>query len=136
MGEKISKLKPAEFDQRKHGHGLEEIARLDGSKRYYLDVLAALQNNQAFLFDSKDGFVVLKPKVKNKSLICLVWCAWSKSGNAISKYQSQIEEISIYVGAKDLEFWTKRPGFKRVAPKFNYQLINHEDGYDIWSKTL
>ena len=100
-------------------------------RRLYEDIEDACKNKRAFLFMNEDGFFVLKPYVRDGLIIVQVWVAYSKIGNAMTKYQSAIEECAKDIGAAQLEFYTARKGYERLAPRHGWQ-----KAFTVWTKDL
>ena len=72
---------------------------------------------KAFAFTSKqsDTLVILEP-IADEQITVNVWIAYSEQGNAIKRYEQEIERLARLIGAKRLTFGSKRKGYKRAMP--------------------
>jgi hypothetical protein len=108
--------------------GLNEVAEKTGAEWSAQDILEALQQEKLFLFmDPSDSgsFVVLSqykhPYLKESVLVCEA--AYNKTGDAIAKYQPQLEKLAKAAESSYLEFSSPRSGFKRVAETHGYETV-------------
>lgn len=108
--------------------GVREVAQKTDAEWRPEDIYHSVLSGKSFLFmDSSDqqSFVVLSeyqhPYLANRVLV--VDIAYNKTGDAIDRYQSQIEEIAMEAGARYVEFSSPRAGFKRVADKHGYDVV-------------
>lgn len=108
--------------------GLREVKQKTDAEWRPEDVYHSILKGESFLFmDSSDpeSFVVLSEYkhqyLSERVLVCDI--AWNKTGDAIDRYQSELEELAIQSGAKYLEFSSPRLGFKKVADKHGYEVV-------------
>ena len=82
-----------------------------------------IEDRAHFLMGEGREFVILKGCSRSwtDEEYLLVWCAWSKNGNAINKHWAEICEIGRRAGFRTLEFWTKRKGFERLAKRLGVE---------------
>lgn len=86
--------------------------------RLYAQVFVACRRSRAFLFESPEGFVVLRP-LASKGL--WIWIAESNRPVDRLSYLNEIIDLARQVGAKYLGFGSDRKGFYRVAPKLGFE---------------
>jgi len=103
---------------------VNRIGLFAGEPNLHVEIERALNANKAFLFVDTKSFVVLQPRIKGDVLMVIVRIAWSKAGDALEKYQSEIIELAKMIGATRLRFETARRGFDKRAPQLG------------WTKTL
>lgn len=108
--------------------GLREVAHQTDAEWRPEDIYHAVLSGKSFLFmDSSDpeSFVVLNeythPYLAERVMI--VDIAYNKTGDAIDRYQDQMEDIAKEAGCAFIEFSSPRMGFKRVAEKHGYETI-------------
>jgi hypothetical protein len=108
--------------------GLREVAQKTDAEWRPEDIYHSVLSGKSFLFmDSSDpqSFVVLSeyahPYLSSRVLV--VDIAYNKTGDAIDRYQAEMEEIAKEAGAKYLEFSSPRAGFKRVADRHGYEAV-------------
>lgn len=108
--------------------GLREVKEKTDAEWRPEDIYHSVLSGKSFLFmDSSDAesFVVLSEYkhsyLGERVLVCDI--AWNKTGDAIDRYQPQLEEIALEAGAKYLEFSSPRIGFKKVAEKHGYDTV-------------
>ena len=89
----------------------------------------------ASLFVDKEGFVILRPFV-NDSTKVLVWVAQSFRKVDLTEHQSRIDQLARQINARELEFWSIRKGFNRVAPTLGWVKSHHDDEFMVWRKKL
>lgn len=112
---------------------IQQIANDISDPELTREIIEACRLEQAFLFLTGKGFVVLKPIVENGTRRILIWIAYSKD-DLSAHYISEIEKLGILIDAQELEFWTKRKGFLRLAPKLGFELHEVKDSFFIWRK--
>lgn len=80
-----------------------------------------IEDRAHFLMGEGREFVILKAcsRAWTDEEYLLVWVAWSKRGDAIAKYWDEIRAIGHRTGFRQLEFWTKRKGFERLAKRLD-----------------
>ncbi|MGH1374497.1 MAG: hypothetical protein ACRBBW_20845 [Cellvibrionaceae bacterium] len=100
---------------------IEEIGVFAGVPGYSKVVEQWISRGEATLFTEGESFVVLHPRAFGDHLTVIVRAAWSKEGNALEKYQPEIQELAKAVGASKLRFETARVGFDRCAPKLGWE---------------
>lgn len=107
---------------------MKEVAHITDAEWRPEDVYHSVVSGKSFLFmDSSDSqsFVVLSeyahPYLSEKVLT--VDIAYNKTGNAIDRYQSEIEDIAREAGCSFIEFSTPHEGLKRVVEKHGYETI-------------
>jgi len=97
----------------------------------------ALLNRRAFLFVSEDGFFVLKPIVDEDSNTHVeVLFAFSWTDNAIDKYQSVVEEMTLMIGGKSIIIYTIITGLMPILKKHGYTLKTTAERLMCWDKQL
>lgn len=116
-----------------------EISRI-GSRAndpsLYERIEKACLNQQAFLFVSRDGFIVLKPMAGRR---LLVWVAHSHTAADRLAYFYEIERLARELPASMITFWSNRRGFARIAPAFGYSATSStwmDKPITVWSKNL
>ena len=116
--------------------GLQEVASLTDAEWIPEDIYDAVVAGKAFLFmdsSDKESFLVLSqyrhPYLNRDVLIVDV--AYNKTGDAIARYQPEIEELAKASKSSYIEFSSPRAGFKRVAAKHGYETV-----CTIYRKTL
>lgn len=100
------------------------------------EIDTALMHEHAFLFIADDGFMVLKPTVRKGITWITVLFAYSWGGDAIHRYQAQIETMTRQVGGRGVEAFTKVAALAPILEQEGYFCV--EDGDDIqhWQKAL
>ena len=108
--------------------GLREVKEKTDAEWRPEDIYHSVLSGKSFLFmDSSDpaSFVVLSEYthtyLSSRVLVCDI--AWNKTGDAIDRYQGELEEIAREAGAKYLEFSSPRIGFKKVAERHGYETV-------------
>jgi len=108
--------------------GLIQVKHQTGAEWRPEDIYHAVLSGKSFLFmDSSDeeSFVVLNeyshPYLSERVMI--VDIAYNKTGDAIDRYQAQMEDIAKEAGCAFVEFSSPRTGFKRVAEKHGYETV-------------
>lgn len=107
---------------------LQEVADKTNAEWTIEDIYEALLLEKAFLFmhsSDNESFVVLS-ELKHpylKQSVLMVDVAYSKTGCAIDRHQSDLEQLAKDAGAAYLEFSSPRAGFKRVAAKHGYETV-------------
>lgn len=116
-----------------------EITRI-GNKvndpELYNRIEKACLNQQAFLFVSHDGFLVLKTLSGRRVLI---WVAYSNKPTDRLAYFFEIERLARDVSATMITFWSNRTGFHKVAPAFGFSSTQAEwmgKPICVWAKKL
>lgn len=108
--------------------GLREVAHQTDAEWRPEDIYHAVLSGKSFLFmDSSDpeSFVVLN-EYKHPYLaerVMIVDIAYNRTGDAIDRYQEQMEDIAREAGCAFIEFSSPRMGFKRVAEKHGYETV-------------
>jgi hypothetical protein len=85
----------------------------------YID--KACSDEQAFLFLANDGFIVLRPRIRQKIPYIEISLAYCDGGNAIARYQSSVIELAKKGDAEYLQFTTVRKGYKRALSGWTNQ---------------
>lgn len=96
----------------------------------------ACLNKQAFLFVSRDGFLILKTLSGRR---VLVWAAHSNRPTDRLSYFCEIERLARDVSATMITFWSNRPGFFKIAPQYGYsstQAAWMGEPISVWAKKL
>ncbi len=131
------KLKPADPSAIKDK--VIEITRI-GDKvedpELFKRIEKACLNQQAFLFVSSDGFIVLRTMAGRR---LLVWVAHANNPTDRLSYFYEIERIARDISASMITFWSNRPGFKRIAPCFGFTAtpsVWMNTPITVWSKKL
>lgn len=88
----------------------------------------AIANNEAFCFGTDDIRMVLRPRMKNGIPYVVVWLGVSTRRDGLIKYLPQLKELTRMIGGQWVEFYTKRKGFIRVAPKLGFERQPDEEG--------
>jgi len=118
----------------------KQIKRLGDTSDYpqlLTNVEKALSSGKAKAFiDDSVGIVITKPTFRDGSMGMLVWVAIGYCCNAISRYLPFFELIAIDSGCKFIEFRTRRKGFKRLAPTFNFKEARPSDGFFVFTKEV
>lgn len=101
------------------------------------NVKNALCSGAAKAFINDDvGIVITKPVFNGKKMGMLVWVAIGFCQNAITRYLPFFELIAADSGCKFIEFRTRRKGFKRLAPQFNFTETRPCDGFFVFTKEV
>lgn len=87
---------------------------------------------QSFLFASKQGFLILRPKGDG----VLAWIAHTFTPVDREDIQRQIEVLCKKVNIKFIEIWTHRKGYRKVLPALGYEQTGCQNNIDIWVKSL
>jgi hypothetical protein len=107
---------------------LREVAEKTDAEWSEEDIYQALLMERLFLFmdpSDMESFVVLsqyKHPYLMKSIL-VVEAAYNKAGDAIAKYQPELEELAKAAESSYLEFSSPRAGFKRVAANHGYDTV-------------
>ena len=112
-----------------------EIGSCCGKENLALDIEMACKKNKGFVFWNERDFVVLRPLSKKRRRIVILWVAYSRRKNGIDRYYSFFDALFREMAIDAIRFYTKRKGFSRVAPKFGFENIGTNDGYNIWEKS-
>jgi hypothetical protein len=100
-------------------------------------VVKAIDEGKAMVFEHKNiGCVVTKPIIIDDKFGMLVWVAIGYCKDAIKKYLPFFVKMARRSGMKFIEFQTKRKGFKRLAPKFNFKEARPCDGFFVFRKEV
>lgn len=102
----------------------------------YNRIEKACLNKQAFLFVSRDGFLVMRPMAGNRLLI---WVAHSNKSTDRLAYFFEIERLAREISASMITFWSNRKGFFRIAPSYGYTATSStwmNRPITVWSKKL
>jgi hypothetical protein len=101
------------------------------------EVMRELNNGKAKAFIHPSiGTVITKPTYKNGKVGMLVWVAIGYCAKAIERYLPFFEQVAKGSGCKFIEFRTKRKGFKRLAPQFNFKETRPCDGFFVFTKEV
>lgn len=108
-------------------HGVDAVIEMVSPDWNAEQLYERLKRHRAFLFmDSSDptSFVVLEDYrcPYRGVLVLFVLAAYNKTGNAIDRYQGEIEQIAREAGCKEVEFSSPRRAFERVAAKHGYKV--------------
>lgn len=108
--------------------GLRDVKHKTDAEWSVEDICQSVLSGKSFLFiDSSDStsFVVLTewqcPYTKEH--ILEVQAAYSKTGDAMAKYSSDIDAIGREAGCSRIEFSSPREGFKRLAGEYGYEPV-------------
>jgi hypothetical protein len=96
----------------------------------------ALRTERAFLFLVKDGFTVLLPKRRDGLPWLNVMFAFSWGGNAIDRYQSEVELKARQMGARGVELYTAVEGLEQALLDNGYVKTTGEARIQHWEKIL
>ncbi|PCE67528.1 hypothetical protein E8E00_04905 [Salinivibrio sp. YCSC6] len=96
----------------------------------------ALLDERAFLFLAEDGFVVLQPTARNGLSWLNVMFAFNWGGNAITRYQSEIELKGRQMGARGVELFTAVPGLEQALLANGYVKTSGAARVQHWEKLL
>lgn len=116
-----------------------EINRIGASindPKLFKRIEEACLNQQAFLFVSPDGFLVLKP-VTGPGV--LVWAAHSIRKTNRLTYFFEIEQFARDINAQHVTFLSRRKGFHKIAPLYGYSPrpdVWMERPITVWIKHL
>ncbi|WP_235604124.1 hypothetical protein [Photobacterium kishitanii] len=86
----------------------------------------ALSNDRAFLFVGEDGFFVLQPTSSKGIVTVNVMFAFNWESNAITRYQSIIEQLSREIDARELELYTVVKSLVPLLEQQHWQLTNDD----------
>jgi hypothetical protein len=105
--------------------GLEEIHRLTSPEWRPEDLYAGCVSGRMHLFKpdaTGNDFVLLTRNVSGYSgkAYLLVVAAFSKDGDAVAKFQSEIEDIARESGCAAIEFCSPRKGWNRLAGRHGF----------------
>ena len=105
--------------------GLVEIKKATGAEWRPEDLYAACLGKRMHVFKPDiDGhdFVLLAQNVSvyTGDAYLLVVAAYSKDGDAIAKFQSEIDSIARESRCKSVEFCSPRKAWQRMAPRHGY----------------
>ena len=92
------------------------------------EIEQACRDKRAFCFGTDDVRMVLRPRMKNGIPYVVVWLGVSTRRDGLIKYLPQLKELTRMIGGQWVEFFTKRKGFIRVAPKLGFERQPDEDG--------
>lgn len=93
--------------------GLEVVRDKAASDLHFDLVYDRLCASQAFLFLIPEGFFILLPRHDGTPTV-LIWIAYAEGQGMIRLYLPIIESLARDIGAKQLEFTSDRPGYRRV----------------------
>lgn len=97
-------------------------------------IIQKINDGRAIYLENFEAFVVIEFKVAANKTVCLVSAAYSKAGDAMRKYSSQISDFTKTIGCEYLEFWTCRTGFERLAPQYGFEKHGVENQFTVWRK--
>ena len=114
--------------------GVECVIRLSNADYRAEDVYSACVQGLAVLYVDEPGFVILAPQVNvftgRREL--LVWIAYATGGDAIKRYQPEIDALARREGFDALVCWSNRrgfgdvPGWRKVATVYE-RSVNESD---------
>jgi hypothetical protein len=101
------------------------------------EVMRELNNGKAKAFIHESiGTAITKTTYNNGKQGMLMWVAIGYCANAIKRYLPFFEKVAKGSGCKFIEFRTRRKGFKRLAPQFNFKESRPIDGFFIFTKEV
>ncbi|MEC4724254.1 hypothetical protein HWQ46_01665 [Shewanella sp. D64] len=115
---------------------IDHIGKSADDPNLYDSIDKACSNEQAFLFLSRDGFFVLRPRYRRGSTFVELSVAHCQGGNGIIRYQPHIITLARKGKAKFIEFLTARKGLDRVAPRHGWIKHGYHQHLAIWRYTL
>lgn len=96
----------------------------------------ALQEERAFLFVAEDGFLVLEPRHRKGLPWLNVMFAFNWGGNAINRYQGDVELKARQMGARGVELYTAVEGLEQALLDNGYVKTTGEARIQHWEKIL
>jgi hypothetical protein len=118
----------------------KQIKRLGERSDYpnlIYEVMEDLDKGKATCFANPSiGTVITKPIYHDGKLGMIVWVAIGYCANAIKRYLPFFEKVAKGSGCKFIEFRTRRKGFKRLAPQFNFKESRPIGGFFIFTKEV
>ena len=94
----------------------------------------ALSEDRAFLFLGSDGFFVLQPLYSESAV--LISFAWNQGGNAITRYQSTVEELARFLAVDSLMLETKVAQLAPALLANGWNRTGVTGGIECWQKTI
>ncbi len=88
----------------------------------------------SFALHNHDGFVIVRPLVIDNKKTLQVEVAYSTSKKGCLKYQESIERLAAYLDCIQVEFYTVRKGFDRLAPRLGYVKVPCREHFILWRK--
>jgi len=111
---------------------IERIGKVADDHDLFTNIDKACSNEQAFLFLSPDGFMVLRPRHQSGEPYIEITVASCHGGNAVIRYQNLIAELARRGNAKFIEFLTVRKGCEKVAPRHGWIKHGYHQHLAIW----
>ena len=95
--------------------GLEVVKQKTNPPWRVEDVYAACVVGSAVLYLGEPGFVIFQPETNRLTgkPELLVWVAFSRDRDAVSRFQPAVDSIAREAGYKTLVMWSNRPGWER-----------------------
>lgn len=108
------------------------VGRDCGRSRLFDEVDLDCREERAFLFGNDEVFTILRPRVVDGAKIVEVVVAFAEEPvDALATYIDTIRQLAREIGATQLEFWTARRGFERLAPRLGW-----EKAFTVWRQPL
>lgn len=102
---------------------IDAIGTVSHTPSLFEDIKKSCQQKTAKAYRAKDGFVILKPFKHSGVQKVLVWAAYSKEGNAIAKYQSDIFRLARIINAESVQYWTGIDGMVRLGERNGWRKV-------------
>lgn len=95
-----------------------------------------LLEKSSFSLSNTDGFLIVRPLIINDKNTLQVEVAFCNSGKGYLQYQKLIEKLAAYLDCTQIEFYTVRNGFNRLAPRLGYEKQPGTKHFILWRKLL
>ncbi|HBZ9867366.1 TPA: hypothetical protein MND73_004296 [Salmonella enterica subsp. houtenae] len=91
------------------------------------------RKKRAFCFSAPDGWLVLKPMVKDSVPYVLVWLGVCAGHDSVARYLPEVKTLTRMAGGRWAEFHTTRKGFIRLAKRLDFERMpDDEDGFMVF----
>lgn len=88
----------------------------------------AVADGRAFIFGTETERIVLRPMSADGIPYVIVWLGISVSRDGLIRLTPEVKKMTRQIGGRWAEFYTKRPGFIRIARRLGFERMPDEDG--------
>lgn len=109
-----------------------KIGLLSNDKHLIKRLYQRLKDGSAYIVKHDDvTYVIQINHAKQKLFIWLVWSNTKNEVSILSKYYDEVKHLAEIANLKGVVFCSARKSFLKVAPKYNFKLIE-KNGSEFW----
>lgn len=122
------------------GRFIGDFQRLEKSNKlddFIVNANEELRNGRVIGYEvSGDACVLMKPTFRKGKLGMLIWAVVSRLANGVADNLPKFIQMAKDANATYIEFYSRRPGFKRLAKKFKFNQARDISGLFVYRREV